>query len=94
MTIDEMHGKLDAIIKGFPASGYESVADSIIADLNALAGEADGLGMKSGKEVIINLAESLKIRKAGGNTDDSVLVRLTALDFYVSTLKTAAPGDL
>jgi hypothetical protein len=94
MTIGEVHSKLDALIKGFPESGYESVPDSVIAELDSFVPEAAGLGMKSGKELIENLVKSLKTRKTGGNTDDSVLVRATALDFYLQNLPNEAVENL
>ena len=94
MTIEEVYVKLGDLLKGFPASGFDSVADSDIAELNALAGEVDKLGMKSGKQLIANLAETLKSRKTGGNADESVQVRLTALDFYVKNLQGGATEDL
>ena len=94
MTIEEVYVKLDDLLKGFPASGFDSVADNVIVELGALAGEVDKLGIKSGKQLIANLAEALKNRKSGGNTDESVQVRLTALDFYVKHLQGGAVEDL
>jgi len=87
MSIEEFQTKLDTIIKEFPVSGFDTVPDSAIAALEACAGETEKLGLKSGKETIDNLVASLKKRKAGGNSDDSVLVRLTAVEFYIQKLK-------
>jgi len=94
VTTEEIYAKLDTINKGFPVSGFDAVSDSVIADLSSCAGEAAGLGMKSGKEVIDNLISVLKTRKAGGNTDDSVMVRLTALEFYLQKLQSGDTTDL
>ena len=87
MSIEEFQAKLDAIIKEFPISGFDAIPDSLMTNLNTCAGEAEKLGLKSGKEVLENLIATLKTRKAGGNTDDSVMVRLTALEFYIQKLK-------
>jgi hypothetical protein len=87
MSIEELQTKLDTIIKEFPISGYDAISDSTMTGLHTCADEAEKLGMKSGKEVLENLIATLKTRKAGGNTDDSVMVRLTALEFYVQKLK-------
>jgi len=87
MNNEEFQAKLDTIIKEFPISGFDAIPDATIAGLETCAGEAEKLGMKSGKETIENLITSLKTRKAGGNSDDSVLVRLTALEFYVQKMK-------
>jgi hypothetical protein len=94
MTIDELHTKLDALIKGFPGSGFDTVADNAIADLDSCSGPAVELGMKSGQQLISNLVAALKTRKTGGNTDESVQLRLTALDFYVKKIQTGATEDL
>ena len=94
MTIEEVYVKLDTVLKGFPASGFDSVADSVIAELNAFADEVEKMGMKSGKQLITNLAEALNTRKSGGNSDGSVQVRLTALDFYINNLQGGATEDL
>jgi hypothetical protein len=87
MSIEELQIKLDTIIKEFPISGFDTIPDGIMTSLHTCAGEAEKLEMKSGKEVIENLIAKLITRKTGGNTDDSVLVRLTALEFYVQKLK-------
>ncbi|MDR2700993.1 MAG: hypothetical protein LBB72_01015 [Spirochaetaceae bacterium] len=87
MSIEEFQTKLETIIKEFPISGFDAIPDSTMAGLNICAGETEKLGMKTGKEVLENLITALKTRKAGGNTDDSVLVRLTALEFYAQKLK-------
>jgi hypothetical protein len=94
MTIDELHEKIDALLKGFPASGFDAVADTVVTELDSLAGQAAELGIKNGKMLIDNLATALKARKTGGNTDESVQVRLTALDFYVKKIQSGETEDL
>jgi hypothetical protein len=94
MTIDEVHTKLDALLKGFPASGFDAVADTVVADLSSCSAQATDLGMTNGQKVINNLVEALKTRKTGGNTDESVQLRLTALDFYVKKLQSGDTEDL
>jgi len=94
VTTEELYAKLDAINKGFPASGFDAVSDSVIADLSSCASEAGGLGMKSGKEVLDNLVAVLKARKSGEKADESVTIRLTALDFYIDKLRSGDTSDL
>lgn len=94
MTIEKACETLDSLLKGLPGSGFDSVDDSTIASLSSLSPEAENLGMKSGGQLIVNLADALKKRKTGGNTDDSVMVRVTALDFYVKHLQSGATEDL
>ncbi|MCL1928604.1 MAG: hypothetical protein FWG07_07415 [Treponema sp.] len=90
MTIEEFHLKLDTLLKGFPASGFETVTYKEIAELDKLYCETDDLGMELGKKLIFNLAEALKTRKSDGNTDESVQVRLTAMDFYIKNLQSGS----
>jgi hypothetical protein len=94
MTIDELHTKLDVLLKGFPASGFDTVADNVMAELGSFASQAAELGMKNGKILIDNLTTALKARKTGGNADESVQVRLTALDFYVKKIQSGETEDL
>jgi hypothetical protein len=94
MTVDELETKLDAMLKEMPSSGFDAVADTVIADLKTCTGQAGELGMKSGQQLLENLATALKTRKTGGNTDESIQVRLTALDFYVKKLQSGSTEDL
>ncbi|MDR1142892.1 MAG: hypothetical protein LBK77_01580 [Spirochaetaceae bacterium] len=94
MTVDELEVKLDAVLKEMPPSGFDAVADTVIADLDACAGCAGELGMKSCKQLLENLTAALKTRKTGGNTDESVQLRVTALDFYVKKLQSGSTEDL
>ena len=94
MTIEEFQIKLDALLKGFPASEFDTVVASEIAGLDNFFKEADNLDMQSGKKLISNLIEVLKTRRAGGNTDESVQVRLTALDFYIKNLQSCSIENL
>ncbi|GHV84709.1 hypothetical protein AGMMS50230_03170 [Spirochaetia bacterium] len=94
MTIEEVYTKLDTLLKGLPASGFDVVADGVADDFSSCSSEAESLGMKCGKQLIINMVDALKDRKNGGKSDESVLVRLTALDFYVKKLQSGATEDL
>ena len=94
MTIEEFQTKLNALIKELPTSGFDTVPDNIINDLINIESEADHLVMQSGKKLVTNLAEALKIRKSGGNSDESVHVRLVALDFYLKNLQSGTTEDL
>ncbi|MDR2552129.1 MAG: hypothetical protein LBD31_03045 [Treponema sp.] len=94
MTIEELQGKLEVLIKSLPESGFDSVDDGVIAELDSYTGMADQLGITAGKRLIENLASALKTRKTGGNTDESIVVRLTALDFYVKNLQSGSTEDL
>ena len=94
MTIEEFQTRLNTLLEDLPASEFDTVADSVIVELSDISSEADFLGMKSGKKLISNLTEALKTRKAGGNTDDSVQIRLIAMDFYIKNLQSGIIEDL
>ena len=94
MTIEEIQNKLNSLLEKLPASGFDTIADGDIAELDSLTGEADSLGMKSGKQLAANLVQALKARKNGENTDESVQLRITALDFYVQKLQQGTTEDL
>jgi hypothetical protein len=55
--------------------------------LDKFSAAAGGLGMNSGKKLIDNLSAVLKSFKEGKSKEDSVQVRLTALDFYLQNIK-------
>jgi hypothetical protein len=94
MTIEELQSKLDSLIKGFPAGGFDSVSDNAITELNSYCEESGNLSMRSGQKLISNLMDAIKTRKIGGNTDESVQIRLVALDFYLKNLQNDVTEDL
>jgi hypothetical protein len=94
MTVEELCGKLNTLISGLNASGFGSADDGVFANLTAYAADADGLGMKAAKQMIDNLSAVLKTRKEGGSSDESVQVRLTALDFYIKEFQSGSTEDL
>jgi hypothetical protein len=94
MKIEELCGKLTGLVASLPASGFDTIGDDIIAELESCVSAADGAGAHEGKKLIENLASVLKTRKQGGSTDESVSIRLTALDFYIKKLQSGSTEDL
>lgn len=94
MTIEDLQTKLNNFLQNLPVSGLDEIPDSTIDELNSFCSEAGNLGMKSGKTLISNLIKTLKTRKSGENSDESVQVRLTALAFYVKKLQSGTTEDL
>ncbi|MDR0599124.1 MAG: hypothetical protein LBG84_03450 [Treponema sp.] len=94
MTIEELQGKLGALIAALPEADFDSVDAGFMGALDSCAGQAEKLGMKAGKRLIENLAAALRVRQTGGNTDESIVVRLTALNFYVKNLQNGGTEDL
>jgi hypothetical protein len=94
MTIEELCGKLISLVSSLPASGFDTISDSVIAELDSCASAADAAGAHEGKKLVENLVSVLKTRKQGDSTDESVSIRLTALDFYVKKLQSGSTEDL
>ncbi|MCL2480417.1 MAG: hypothetical protein FWF38_01755 [Spirochaetaceae bacterium] len=74
--------ELDIIISDINTSGIKKVAPVAVEKLEKISAEASGLGMKAGKGLIDNFIEVLKLFQSGKSSEDSVSLRLTALDFY------------
>ncbi|MDR1505518.1 MAG: hypothetical protein LBI67_00275 [Treponema sp.] len=94
MTIEEFCEKLVKLLSGLPASGFNGVDDSVMADLDSYAPVAEEVGMKQGKKLIENLSGVLKNCKKGASADENVSIRLTALDFYIKKIKSGSTEDL
>ena len=94
MTIEEFQPKLDTLLNSLSSIKFEAVEDNVISELSKYSNEAENLGLNSGKNLICNLQDALKTRKTGGNTDESVQIRLTALDFYLRSLQIGSTEEL
>ncbi|MCL2705525.1 MAG: hypothetical protein FWE72_04865 [Spirochaetaceae bacterium] len=74
--------ELDTIISDINASGLSKITPVTMEKLEKVSAEAAELGMKAGKGLIDNFITVLKSFQAGKSNEDSVSLRLTALDFY------------
>ena len=74
--------ELDVILKEITSAGFSKVAAGSMEKLQKISTEAAGLGMKTGKGLIDNFIEVLTSLQAGKSNEDSVSLRLTALEFY------------
>jgi hypothetical protein len=83
MTVEELRGKLEAIVSNLTSSGTDTIDPGVIETLDRYAVTAGELGMNSGKKLIENLSEALKTHKNG----ESTAVRVTALDFYLKNIQ-------
>ncbi|MDR2303050.1 MAG: hypothetical protein LBE10_00480 [Treponema sp.] len=84
-TVEELRETLEVLSKKIASAGEGAVAD--LDNVSKAAAEADGLGMKTGKQLLDNLAASLQAVKDGKSHADSIQVRVTALDFYINKIK-------
>ncbi|MDR0719619.1 MAG: hypothetical protein LBF78_08290 [Treponema sp.] len=86
-TVESLHGDLETCITGINAVGIGNLDPQNIEKLEKISAAAGNLGMNSGKKLIDNLTAVLKSFQEGKSTEDSVRIRLTALDFYLQNIK-------
>jgi hypothetical protein len=89
-TVEAIRSELEKCVSAINSIGLDSVDLKNIDVLNTCAAAAGTLGMNSGKKLIDNLAAALKSFKDGKTSEESVQVRLTALDFYLKKLSVGA----
>ncbi|MDR1238697.1 MAG: hypothetical protein LBK27_01155 [Treponema sp.] len=65
-----------------------------IEKLDKFSALAANLGMNSGKKLIENLSAVLKSFREGKSREESVQVRLTAIDFYLQNIKGGGEEEL
>ncbi|MDR2370826.1 MAG: hypothetical protein LBD71_05045 [Treponema sp.] len=93
-TVEGLQSELDACISNINSAGLGSLDSGNIEKLEKLSGEAAGLGMSQGKKLIDNLVTVLKSFKDGSAKEDSVQIRLTAMDFYIKKIQDGSTEDL
>jgi hypothetical protein len=93
-SVEELRGELTSCLTQINTAGLSGLDSQIIEKLDEFAAAAGGLGMASGKKLIENLSEVLKSFKDGKSQENSVQVRLTALDFYLQNITGGVEGEL
>ena len=81
-TIEKLCQELESILSGINTSGIKDIDPGVIDQINKLSGASEELSMKTGKKLIDNLVASLQSFKEGKSDENSVTLRITALDFY------------
>ena len=81
-NVKQLCQELEKIISEINSSGLNKITPETLAKLEKISSEAQGLGMGTGKGLIDNCIEVLKSFQAGKSNENSVSVRLTALEFY------------
>ncbi|MDR0624736.1 MAG: hypothetical protein LBG10_09965 [Treponema sp.] len=92
-TVENLRGELEACVAGINASGLAGLDPLNIEKLDTCAAAAGSLGMTTGKKLVENLSTVLKSFREGKSKEDSVQVRLTALDFYLQHIKSAGAEE-
>jgi hypothetical protein len=86
-SVESLRTELEACIAHVNTAGLGSLNLQHLEKLDQLSAIAAGLGMNSGKKLIDNLSGILRSFQEGKSQEDSVQVRLTALDFYLQSIK-------
>jgi hypothetical protein len=86
-SVENLRSELEACMTQINTAGLGSLNPQHIEKLNQLSAAAADLGMSSGKKLIDNLSGILRSFQEGKSQEDSVQVRLTALDFYLQNIK-------
>ncbi|MDR1899934.1 MAG: hypothetical protein LBQ55_08010 [Treponema sp.] len=92
-TVESLREELESCLSGINAAGLGSLDPQNIAKLEKFGAAAAGLGMNAGKKLIDNLLSVLKSFKDGAAKEDSVAVRLTALEFYLQNIKSGGAEE-
>ena len=82
-TVENLQKELNNCIKSINSAGLGSLDVKNIETLDKLSEAATILGMTQGKKLIDNLVTVLKAFKEGKSKEDSVSIRLTAMEFYL-----------
>jgi hypothetical protein len=93
-TVESLQSELDACISNINSAGLGSLDSGNIEKLEKLSGEAASLGMNQGKKLIDNLVTVLKSFKDGSAREESVQIRLTAIDFYIKKIQDTSTEDM
>jgi hypothetical protein len=93
-TVESLREELEGCINSINSAGLAGLDPQNIEKLDKISAASAALGMNQGKKLIDNLANVLKSFKEGKAQEDSVSVRLTAMDFYIQHLKGGTTEDL
>jgi hypothetical protein len=86
-TVESLREELEGCVSHINSSGFGTLDPQITGKLEQFSAAAGGLGMNSGKKLIENLSTVLKSFKEGKSREESIQLRLTALDFYLQNIK-------
>ena len=93
-TTENIQKELESCIGSINSAGLDKLDPQNIEKLEKISAAAAACGMNQGKKLVDNLIAVLKTFKEGKSTQDSVSIRLTALDFYLKNTTGAATEEL
>jgi hypothetical protein len=80
--IEQFYQELGQVLADITTSGHANIEAGTIDKLGALSSTAANLKLNAGKQLIDNLSDSIKSQQAGNSGENSVSLRVMALDFY------------
>jgi hypothetical protein len=92
-TEEKIHIELEACLNSINSGGIGNPDPHIIEKLDQISAAAAGLGMDQGKKLPENLSAVLKKFKEGQSGEESVAIRVTALDFYLQNTRSPAATE-
>ncbi|MCL2880994.1 MAG: hypothetical protein FWF29_12190 [Treponema sp.] len=93
VSAEKIHTDLEECLKSINSTGLGSLDPLIIEKLDSISIDAAGLGLEQGKKLIENLSAVLRNFKEGKSGEDSVTIRLTALEFYLHNTQAGASAE-
>ena len=93
-TVESLQKELENCINSINSAGLGSLDVKNIETLEKISAAAAGMGMNQGKKLVDNLSTVLKSFKEGKSPEESVSIRMTALDFYLKNTQGSATEDL
>jgi hypothetical protein len=93
-TVESLRGELESCVSHITSSGLASLDPADIEKLEQCSAAAAALGMGQGKKLVDNLSTVLKSFKEGAAKEDSVQIRLTAMDFYLKNIQSGTTEEL
>jgi hypothetical protein len=93
-TVESLQKELEDCVNSINSAGLGSLDSQIIEKLDKMSAAAAELGMNQGKKLIDNLSAVIKSYKEGQSKEESVSVRLTAIDFYLKNTTGGAVEEL
>ena len=93
-TAENIQKELEGCLDSINSDGLGNLNAQNIEKLDHISAAAAEQGMNQGKKLIDNFVTTLKSFKEGKSAEESVSVRLTALEFYLKNMKGAATEEL
>ena len=93
-TIGTLCQEMESILSGINAAGLKNMDPGVIDKIEKIGQTAEKFLMKTGKKLCDNLVASLKSFQEGKSDENSVTLRMTAIDFYIKKVLSEKEDDI